>query len=373
MFSTPLPYKATRLQSHSISAGNPSGQRAVLPPGEQAKHYISISAGETATLAEIDGPGMLRSFWLTVDNLSPEALRSYVIRIYWDNAEHPSVEAPLGDFFGLAHGRVAHYHTPYLGVSEGKGFNSFFPMPFAKHCRITLENDSPNDEKQAFYQINYTLGDVITDDTLYFHCHFRREIPALNQPYVLVDIAGSAGALVGMNVSALPQSKGTWREGEFRVYFDGEQQASIVGTGWSDWFLSAWGLGIHQSAYAGSNYQVMHPTFANEYFCSSYRFFVQDPIYFDQGLRLEHDTRGFLESDFEPRADDWCSTVYWYQHLTANALPALPPRAERVEGVEFRDFEKDEFSMPSQDGVVRDLSEQNIFVEAGKNESTEEK
>jgi len=143
---------------------------------------------------------------------------------------------------------------------------------------------------------------------------------------------------MGMNISALPRSKGTWREGDFRFYFDGDKKATIVGTGWSDWFLSAWGLGIHQSAYAGSNYQVNHPEFQDKYFCSSYRFHVLDPIYFRTGLMVEHDQRGYPGFN-QIREDDWNSTVYWYQHLNGIALPPLPSRQERIRGIEVQDWE----------------------------------
>ncbi|WOO42757.1 glycoside hydrolase family 172 protein [Rubellicoccus peritrichatus] len=349
----PLPYKTESLESHSISAGNPTGARSGVGTSQQ-NHNVPVAAGETVELANIEGPGMLRSFWLTFGNLfhagaekRPEMLRSYVLRIYWDGAEYPSVEAPLGDFFGLAHGRAAHYYSVYLAVNEGKGFNCFFPMPFSDHCRITLENDSLRDEKSFFYQINYTLGDEVGDDTARFHACFRREIPEPAAPFVMLDTRDVAGTYVGMNVSALPRSPGPWREGDFRFYIDGENNASIIGTGWSDWFQSAWGMGVHQNLYAGSNYQVPHPEFKDKYFCSSYRFHVADPIYFKTGLRLEHDTRGFegygdwVGEDLKYRQDDWSSTVYWYQHLTGKVQSEFPSREERIRDIELKDWEKE--------------------------------
>ncbi|GAI02435.1 unnamed protein product, partial [marine sediment metagenome] len=87
---------------------------------------LAIQVGEIFELANIDGPGIIRHIWMTFSNRTPENLRGYIIRIFWDGLENPSVESPIGDFFGLMHGRVGHYSTPYLGVSEGKGFNCFF-------------------------------------------------------------------------------------------------------------------------------------------------------------------------------------------------------------------------------------------------------
>lgn len=339
MLFAPTPYRVMNLESRSISPGNPTGERGGVPAG-QTNHCVFVPAGETLTLAHIEGPGMMRSFWLTFPDRSPEMLRSLILRIYWEEAPLPSVLAPIGDFFGLAHGRAAHFSTPYLGMSEGKGFNCFFPMPFAKQCKVTFENDSPNEIGALYYQFNYTLGDVIASDTAYFHAHFRRETPPAGEPFRLLDTNGAAGVFMGMHASALPRSEGTWREGDFRFYFDGEERASIVGTGWSDWFLSGWGLGIHQSIYSGSNYQVHHPDYRDKYFCSSYRFHVLDPIYFRSGLRVEHDQRGFEGFwEKEAREDDWTSTVYWYQRPVHCGLPELPAREQRIEGIALTDLD----------------------------------
>lgn len=336
------PFAWRAVESRSISPGNPDGRRGGVAPGP-VDHYVKVEAGETFPLARIEGRGVIRSCWLTFastpENL-PDLLRSYVLRMFWDGADFPSVEVPLGDFFGLAHGRAAHFHTPHLSVVEGKGFNCFFPMPFAEGCRIELHNDSPFDQNMLYYQINYTLEPEIPSEWGRFHAHFRREItPEAGAPFVLLDTRGGPGVFVGMNASALPRSPGTWREGDFRFYFDGEEQASIVGTGWSDWFHSAWGLGIHQSAYAGSTYQVPHPEFGDKYFCSSYRFHPLDPIYFRSGLRLEHDPRGFAQFwEKKPRFDDWAGTVYWYQEKPV-PLPPIPDRKERIRGLERQSWE----------------------------------
>ena len=338
MFESIEPYRIRALESRSASPGNPQAARGGVPDG-QVNHCVPIPPGQAVTLLDVPGPGMVRSIWLTVLDRSPAALRSLVVRMYWDGCPHPSVEVPLGDFFGLAHGRAAHFYTPYLAVAEGKGFNCYFPMPFASRAVITITNDGPEAEKQLFYQVNLTLGDEITDDMARFHTHFRRETPPPRAPFVLLDTQGSPGVLTGMNVSALPTSAGTWREGDFRFYFDGEDRATIIGTGWSDWFASAWGLGVHQTLYAGSNYQVPHPDFGDKYFCSSYRLHVLDPVYFRSGLRIEHDQRGFAGFN-QNRQDDWCATVWWYQQTTGcSPLPPLPDRQARVAGIELTNWE----------------------------------
>lgn len=344
MFADPAPFRYSKLESRAISPGNPTGGKGIVTPG-RAKHFLKdIQPGETITLADIEGPGMVRHFWLTFPDRTPEALRSYVVRMYWDGSEYPSVEAPLGDFFGLAHGRTGHFSTPYLGVSEGKGFNCFFPMPFSEHCRITFQNDTSDVIDKFFFQISYTLGDEITPDIGRFHAHFRRARPPKGTNYVLLETKGTPGVYLGVMISALPVEPGTWREGEFRFYIDDDtDQATFVGTGWSDWFLSGWGLGIHQSLYAGSTYQVLHPKLESKYFCSCFRFHVLDPIYFQHSLRVVHSQIGapYVAEEWSDRSDDWCSTVYWYQNITGVPLPPLPTREERLAGILPPDWEAD--------------------------------
>jgi hypothetical protein len=340
--SPPLPYLLRSLESRSITAGNPTGGKGAA--GRDWRHSVSgIAPGATMTLADIDGPGTVRHVWLTFPHRVPENLRGYLIRIYWDGSEHPSVAAPVGDFFGLAHGRTGHYSTPYMGVSEGKGFNCFFPMPFAHHCRITLENDTDDPLDGLFYQISYTLGDEVTEEMGRFHAHFRRTQPPRGSSYLMLETHGTPGVYVGATFGVLPLEPGTWREGDIRFYVDGDtDQPTIVGTGWSDWFLSGWGLGIHQSLYAGSTYQVLHPELGDKYFCSCFRFHVLDPVYFTHDLRVEYTQAGGrpgLEGVFHPRADDWSSVVYWYQRLTSEPLPPLPGRLERLAGIAVPDWE----------------------------------
>lgn len=342
MFIPPSPFLFSKLESRSASAENPTGRRGF--GGRKYLHYRTVAPGETLALADLEGQGIVRGFWLTVSKREPVALRSFLIRMYWDGSAHPSVEAPLGDFFGLAHGRVAHYSTPYLGVSEGKGFYTFFPMPFSRHCRIEFFNDAPDLTTNIYWQINFTLGDKITPDMGRFHALFRRDTPPRGTCHVILDTRNTPGVYVGTVISALPRSVGTWREGEFRFYIDGENDGcSIVGTGWSDWFLSGWGLGIHQSLYAGSNYQVKHPEYGDKYYCSCYRFHVLDPVYFRKSLRVEHTQHGIrpVGDGYEvyEREDDWCSVAYWYQRMNGQPFPVIPSREQRIGGIAIQPWE----------------------------------
>ena len=357
-------YRFRNIESRSITADSPTGSKGGR--GEGRKHAITLAPREKRDLVDVAGPGMVRGFWMTVDKRTPESLRSLVLRVFWDDAESPSVAAPFGDFFGAAHGRLSHYSTPCLGISEGKGFWCFFPMPFSRRFRLEIDNDQDEDIR-LFYQINYTRGDEVTPDMGRFHAHFRREVVPLGENHVIMMARDTPGIYVGTLISAIPLTKGTWREGEFQFFIDGDTTApTICGTGWSDWFLSAWGLGIHQSVYAGSNYQVRHPELSNRYYCGCYRFHLADPIYFQQDLRVEHTQFGQVwegKEGWGERSDDWCSVGYWYQSLTPKApLPPLPGREDRVRGVEEQPWEAEALQAIKAKRIASDCGESGLVL-----------
>ena len=131
------------------------------------------------TLAEMEGPGQINHIWITVDNKTTEAdcfvLRDLVIRMYWDDEETPSVESPLGDFFCCGFGRECFVNSVPVAVVPNRGFNCYFPMPFKKKAKITLENQHANKIPAFFYQVDYCLYDELPDDIAYFHAQWRRE------------------------------------------------------------------------------------------------------------------------------------------------------------------------------------------------------
>ncbi|MDD5198488.1 MAG: DUF2961 domain-containing protein [Terrimicrobiaceae bacterium] len=326
---------------------------------------------------------MVRHIWIgSPAGRTPELLRSYVLRIYWDDSPHPSVECPLSDFFGIAHGRTAHFMTPYLGMPEGRGFQCYFPMPFSRRCRMTLENDSPEVLGMFFYQVDYTLGDEITDAMGRFHAHFRRQNPCpVGEDYVLLDTKGSPGVFVGAVIGVNILSPNWWGEGEMKFYIDGDTTyPTISGTGAEDYLCSSWGMTPHEALYTGVNYFQTDPETKWDQLVSFYRIHALDPIYFESDLRVElqqlgapsadflgahgvnkdggaHDTKALQEayarygwvgphvhpgmSDWlYDRSDDYCSVAYWYQKVMDTPLPPIPSREERIKGIAMREWEK---------------------------------
>jgi hypothetical protein len=383
MIDVPQPYRIRNIQSRSVTQENPTGGKGLGGKDrgngncrKGAPAFRNVQPGETKTLCDIQGPGVIRHIWIARPEyvISPEKLRSYIFRIYWDDSEYPSVEAPMGDFFGVAHGRTAHYMSPYLGMPEGKGFQCYFPMPFGKRCRITVENDSPDPIDWLFYQVDYTLGDEIAEDMGFFHAHFRRENPCpVDKDYCLLDIKDSPGLFVGAVIGVNPKAPSWWGEGEMKFYIDGDTTyPTICGTGAEDYLCSGWGMNRHEALYTGLNYEARDESGQHQ-FVSFYRFHVMDPIYFQNDLRVELQQLGagkpeggecpvgFLKkyglkgphihpdvdnpgqsmSDWlYDRSDDYCSVVFWYQKLTGQPLPPIPSRAQRIKGIGIQPWEQ---------------------------------
>lgn len=333
------------IQSRSASFENPTGEKgragaadSYLGPGRKGAAWRPIAAGETVTLLETIGPGMVRHIWMTMD-LSPKMLRGCVIRAYWDDASQPAVECPIGDFFGIAHGRTNHFFNALQAMQEGVGLNCFFQMPFAHSAKVTFTNETNVDMGSLYYSVDYTLGDVISDDTLYFHCAFRRENPTrMTRDFVILPTRRGKGRFLGCVIGARNKSPQWWGEGEFKVYLDGDTELpTICGTGTEDYLGSAWGTGEHFSLYAGAPYIAMDPNSHWQTLVSFYRFHIADPLFFAQDIRVEMQQigGGVLPDgsiNIYERSDDWSAAAFWYQ-TPGEPLPPMPSCEERLANI----------------------------------------
>lgn len=312
--------------------------------------------GETATLLDVEGPGIIRHLWFTLPPGNVEHLRNVIIRMYWDNQSHPSVEAPIGDFFGIAHGRQKDMNTEFVGMQVGRGLNCWIPMPFHKRAVITIENDSNEDVSLLFYQIDFTLGDDLDDDAGYFHAQFRRENPCpIHEDFTILDGIKGRGVYLGtvLGVRNLYQES-WWGEGEVKFYIDDDEEyPTICGTGTEDYMGSAWELEEIVTPFQGA------PLADKETgLYSIYRFHAKDPIYFQHKLKVtiqqmgigsaakaeQHfgeDFRRHPAAGLPPDGDDcyfdlrndYSSVAYWYQTLPSKPFPKFPDRELRSEGL----------------------------------------
>lgn len=310
----PSNFKAKREGSWDRSGGNADCRK--------------IGAGETLTMAELEGPGKIVHWWCTIAGEAVEMFnRMLVLRFYWDDEETPSVEAPIGDFFGSGHGMEADcISLPITSVHSGTGRNCWFEMPFKKSARLTITNESDNDIRSFYWNIDWQKYDSFSDEILYFHAAYRQEFPTtFGRDYRILDAKGK-GHYVGVTLSVEKALKPGWfGEGDEKIYIDGEAAPSIWGTGTEDYFLTAWSPHIYHTAFSGfSIYQgVNHPGDKT----TAYRFHILDPIPFTESIIVDIEHAWTVEN--KEFADHYSSVAYWYQGEPHKAFEILPKPSER--------------------------------------------
>lgn len=354
----------THLVSRAATAENPQaavGAGGTTGRGRKGSPCIEpLAVGETATLLDVRGRGVIRHIWCTIPADS-DHLRNVIVRMYWDDSPHPSVEVPIGDFFGVAHGMTAPMESECVSMQEGRGFNSWIPMPFRESARITVENDAGSDVPLLFYQVDFTLGDDLARAG-YFHARFARTNPCpLGQDYVILDDVQGPGVYLGTVLgirNLFPYLDEWWGEGEVKFFIDEDDEyPTICGTGTEDYIGSAWGTGVVCTPYQGA------PLIDDRVgLYSLYRFHVKDPIYFSKSLKVTiqqigagSKTRALEaygdaaavrravgttdDSDLGlfDRSDDYSSVAYWYQATPGHSPQSLPTRSQRTAGLEAKD------------------------------------
>ena len=336
-------YRLSDEISRSISAENFRGEKGAggmateglskecardLGRGWKISPYICIEPGETAVLMDNDGPGVIRHIWITLDN---RFFRDIVLRIYWDGEKTPSVEAPIGDFFCNGFCVRCNILAVPINVNPLGGFNSYFPMPFRKHVKITVENERAEKMPHFFYTINYGLTEV-PEEAAYFHARWRRTNPLpYKEDYLIVDGIKGKGHYVGTYMAWQQNNCGWWGEGEIKMFLDGDGEfPTICGTGTEDYFGGAWGFGETFSApYLGYPLRIGEEGKLGRH--SLYRFHIMDPVRFEKDLKVTMQAIGWRREGryYLPLQDDIASTAYWYQSEPHNAFPELPDRDYR--------------------------------------------
>jgi hypothetical protein len=317
----PQDYVLRRVSSYDRTGGNAD--------------YRHMAAGETLTLLDEAGSGEISHVWITIASDEEFHLKRLVLRMYWDGETSPSVEAPVGDFFGLGLGDYFRYESIPLSVGSDKALNCFFPMPFQKHARITLTNEGHEEVGALYWNIDERVySKPLPADTLYFHAQYRQATPNMaisgaktnldgKKNYVWMEAAGR-GHFAGVTMSVLENQDGWWGEGDDMFFVDGEKLPSINGTGSEDYFLGAWDFGGKPFAYGLFGAPVVGAERQGARW-SVYRFHLDSPIPFTKSLRatIEHGTAN-------DRGDNFYSVAYWYQTEPHAAFPPLPPVEERL-------------------------------------------
>jgi hypothetical protein len=314
------------LEPKSFLAYRSSSNNPNLDSNDDSKRPIP---GETTVLAELEGPGVVSHLWITVaasEHGWPRLLR---LRVYYDGSDVPSVDTPLGDFFGVGHGFEAKVQSAMVRVgSEGRSRNAFWPMPFRKSCRITITNEGTRRVQNLYYHVDWRKLSSLPENTPYFHAHYRQALPSRGGGrFTLLDVEGS-GHYVGTVFSVVQAEAGWFGEGDDFFYVDGAKTPAIEGTGTEDYFNDAWGLHVSEGAYSGV--PVAQGTGLGSRM-TAYRWHLPDPIPFTRSLRFEMEHRGWtfqpdgsVKSAFGERTDLISSVAFWYQKGIARGLPDLP-------------------------------------------------
>ena len=299
--------------------------------GGNTDNITEFAPGETLTMLDTDGPGRIGHIWATVSNYDGHEtfLRDLVIRIYWEGSKVPSVEVPLGDFFGLGHGKRYQVCSAPVCVGENdRALNCYWPMPFYKHARVELYNNGQRSIRRIYFNIDYDLGQIPPDQAL-FHAQFRRvkELPPKpftktgKDNFVMLETQGE-GQYLGCFFSVDSAPGGWWGEGDEMIFIDGDKMPTITGTGTEDYFCNAWGFKKpFNYPYYGVPFLEKLPDGWLQ--TTAYRFHIPSPVRFKKSIRVT------MEHHWGKKAvNDYSCVAFWYQTKpTTDRMPI--PAAEK--------------------------------------------
>jgi hypothetical protein len=315
-------FEAMRASSSDANWRNGNADARPIPP-----HGV-------LTLGELKGPGVITHIWFTIAHDAPHYSRLLTLRVYWDGEEQPSVECPIGDFFGIGHGVDKPFVSlPIRVSSDGRARNCYWPMPFRKSARLTVTNESDARCHAFYYYIDWQKHKTLPKDAAYFHAMYRQEYPCvMGRNYLLADLQGR-GHYVGTIQSVYMVSPGWYGEGDDFFFIDGESEPRLRGTGTEDYFCDAWGFRQQDGPFYGTPLWQGYETGNRG---TAYRFHLADPVPFTKSLRVEIEHKGSQTfpdgkvDGFIERDDLMSSVALWYQTEPHKPWPALPPGPERL-------------------------------------------
>jgi hypothetical protein len=307
---------------------------------------VSVEPGHAATLLEITGPGVVTHLWFTINSSDSMHLKNLVLRAWWDGESTPSVEVPIGDFFGLGLGEYYVYQSALTAVAPIKALNAYFKMPFSTSAKLTLTNEGTVRTDNLYFAIDYVTLASLPGDVGRFHAQYRQAAPCkgwsndwtkqyespINDHknldgegnYVFLEATGK-GHFVGVTHAVEQNQDGWFGEGDDMIFIDGDSAPTINGTGSEDYYNGAWDFGLQAFAYPhnGAPY-IVDPERIGGRYCL-YRWHTESPITFEKSIcvTIEH-------GHANHRSDNFYSTAFWYQAEPHAAFPPLPVPADRV-------------------------------------------
>jgi hypothetical protein len=365
------------------------GKAGMTNKGAKGDAFSMIGPGDTLTIFESNGPGIITKIWVANSMQWKDVdRRKMSINMYWDGEEKPAVSVPFYDFFGISHGIAKPFENKYFAMPEGKSLNCFIPMPFRKSGKIDIVNESDG-FVMFYYKVNMVKVPKLDDDVLYLHAYWNRDLETTKGvDYQILPKVKGNGRYLGTTVGVIGNEKyrGTWfGEGEVKIYLDGDTKyPSLCGTGTEDYIGTGWGQGEYANMIQGS----LVSDKKNDIY-SFYRFHVSDPVYFHQDCKVTiqqignsnkdainkmnekgaditpvwsyHEEDGYdaakryLDMKNPPkvsskefkagrstnfyRSDDVCATAYFYLNKPSSELPALPSVELRTKNLKEKVFE----------------------------------
>ncbi len=316
-----------------------------VPDPNSNSDNSNVAPGQRKILMDVKGPGVITHIWLTFLGPEPHPWakngsanhQEMLLRIYWDGRERPGVEAPVGDFFANSFGKRSEVISLPVIVEDADSYNCFWHMPFRKSARVEIVNQSEKPISLLYYNIDWVKKGKLAKETPYFYAQYRQEYPAeKGKDYVILDTQGK-GHYVGTVLSVRTRSPSWFGEGDEKIYIDGEEKASIWGTGTEDYFLSAWGLKTTSTPYFGVPYFDQWGIVGGH--TSAYRWHVTDPLVFNKGIKVTFEHFGWMSPDENPqfkthswneREDDYSSVAFWYQKGEPTFQARAPHGRERT-------------------------------------------
>jgi hypothetical protein len=332
-------YKSRRSSSWDRTGGNDD--------------WVRVEPGASATLLDVTGAGVVTHIWFTINSEDRYHLKNLVLRAWWDGEPTPSVEAPIGDFYGLGLGEYFTYQSALLAVAPIKALNAYFQMPFEKAAKITLTNEGKIRTDNLYFAVDYITLPSLPSDVARFHAQYRQAAPCKGwsndwkengddpvgnkknldgkDNYVFMEASGR-GHFVGVTQSVLQNQDGWFGEGDDMFFIDGDTLPTINGTGTEDYYNGAWDFGGKPFSFEHNGAPLISDPserIGNRY--CLYRWHIESPIAFEKSLRatIEH-------GHANHRSDDFYSVAYWYQTEPHAAFPPLPAAADRIPKV-FRE------------------------------------
>jgi hypothetical protein len=325
-------YKTRRSSSWDRTGGN--------------RDAVPIEPGAEATVLDVAGAGVVTHLWFTIASQDPMHLKNLVLRAWWDGESSPSVESPIGDFFGLGLGEYFVYQSALLAVAPVKALNAYFQMPFANAARITVTNEGKTRTNALYFAVDYVTLPLLPSDVGRFHAQYRQAAPCkgwtndwtnngspgINERknldgkdnYTFFEAEGR-GHFIGVTQAVLQNQNGWFGEGDDMIFIDGDALPTINGTGTEDYYNGAWDFGLQAFANMrqGAPY-VVDPERIGGRYCL-YRWHLESPFTFEKSIRvtIEH-------GHANHRSDDFYSVGYWYQTEPHAAFPKLPSAESRI-------------------------------------------